>query len=190
LILNNQGVKECRDAVEFIRNAPDADMELKEAATDADRNGYTIADPAVKKDYESRISNITKALTPAGLTQWNGEPLRIAAQARDSCVDVDFSSDILHRLDKRVRACIRNTVLAVDHMDAGNSRGPSARRLVFGYVMCLSMGSSCNVVNGGYNVFILLPLLFRSGYLHDAQATPLGQCEFVRCTDQFMDDVD
>jgi hypothetical protein len=186
LILNNQGVKECRDAVD----APDADMELKEAATDADRNGYTIADPAVKKDYESRISNITKALTPAGLTQWNGEALRIAAQARDSCVDVDFSSDILHRLDKRVRACIRNTVLAVDHMDAGNSRGPSARRLVFGYVMCLSMGSSCNVVNGGYNVFILLPLLFRSGYLHDAQATPLGQCEFVRCTDQFMDDVD
>ena len=114
----------------------------------------------------------------------------MAAEARDSCVDVDFSSHILYRLDKSLQASCQNTIMAVKHMDAGKGRGPSGKRLVSGYVMCLSMGSSCNVVNGGYNVFIFLPLLFRSGYLHDAQATLLGQCEFVRCTDQFMDDVD
>ena len=190
MILNNQGQKACGDAVEFIRNAPDADMELKEAAIDADRNGYTIVDPAVKQNYDSRISNITQALTPAGLVEWNCEALTMAAEARDSCVDVDFSSHILYRLDKSLQASCQNTIMAVKHMDAGKGRGPSGKRLVSGYVMCLSMGSSCNGVNGGYNVFIFLPFLFRSGYLHDAQATLLGQCEFVRCTDQFMDDVD
>ena len=165
-------------------------MELKTAAMHAYENGYTKVDPAVKQNYESRISNITQALTPTGLTEWNFEATTMAAQARDSCVDVDFSSSILYKFDKGVQASIQNNILAADHMDAGKGRGPSGEKLVSGYVMCLSMGSSCNVVNGGYNVFIFLPFLFRSGYLHDAQATLLGQCEFVRCTDQFMDDVD
>lgn len=190
MILNNQGQKACGDAVEFIRNAPDADMELKTAAMHAYENGYTKVDPAVKQNYESRISNITQQLTPAALDLWNCEALTMAAQARDSCVDVDFSSYILNGFYERVQALMQKTLRAVDHMDAGKGRGPSAKILVSGYVMCLSMGSSCNVVNGGYNVFIFLPFLFRSGYLHDAQATLLGQCEFVRCTDQFMDDVD
>ena len=117
-------------------------MELKEAAIDAARNGYTIIDPAVKQIYESRISNITQALTPAGLVEWNCEALTMAAQARDSCVDVDFSSHILYEMDKSLQASCQNTILAVDHFDAGKGRGPSGQTLVSGYVMCLSMGSS------------------------------------------------
>ena len=183
-------MKACHDAVEFVRNAPDADTELLEAAMNADRNGYTIVDHPVKKDYESRISNITQALTPAGLAEWNRKALTIAAQAWDSGVDVNFSSYTLQRLYIRVQACIEKAFRNKDCMDAGKSRGPTGKILVSGYVMCLSMGSSCNVGHDGSNVFILLPLLFRSVYLHDAQATLLGQCEFVRCTDQFMDDVD
>ena len=182
-------MKACSDAVQFVCNAPDADAELESAAMEAAKMGYTSADPVFMEECESIISRITQALTPAGLKEWSYTALEQAAKARDSDVDVDFSSEIVHSLDNRIVVLLEK--IQASCIDAGKDGKPiSGAQLVEGYVMCLFMGSSCNVVNDGSNVFILLPLLFRSGYLRDAQATLLGQCEFVRCTNQFMDDID
>ena len=187
-MLDNQGVKACSDAVQFVCNAPDADAELESAAMGAAK--YTSPDPVFMEERESIISRITQALTPAGLEEWSYTALEQAAKARDSDVDVDFSSEIVHSLDDRIVVMLEK--IEASCIDAGKDGKPtiSGAELVKGYVMCLFMGSSCNVVNDGSNVFILLPLLFRSGYLRDAQATLLGQCEFVRCTNHFMDDID